>query len=189
MSIWHRHGALRYVVMQGTGQHAPDRLLAADNAAAGVTAFDLDKPVGLACRSLLRMSGLDFWIGDWDAAWEGGAGRNTVSRELGGRVFVERFTALGAEAFSGMSLSVQDAASGTWRQTWADSAGSYWTFVGAPQDDGSFVFGTPDPVDDERVFKRMVFFDIAEDAFRWRWEFSSDAVSWQERWAISYRRR
>jgi hypothetical protein len=135
------------------------------------------------------MSGLDFWIGDWDAAWDGGTGRNVVSRELDDRVIVERFEAHGADAFTGMSISVQEAGTGLWRQTWADSLGSYWTFVGGPQDDGSFVFATPVPVDADQVFKRMVFFDIHEDAFSWRWEFSPDAVSWQPRWAISYVRR
>jgi hypothetical protein len=135
------------------------------------------------------MPGLDFWIGDWDAAWDGGKGRNVVSRELGGRVVVERFEALGEEAFSGMTISVRDAASGSWRQTWADSAGSYWAFEGGPQDDGSFVFATSTPVDADQVFKRMVFFDIEDDAFSWRWEFSPDASSWQQRWAISYTRR
>src|SRR3954452_6567109 len=135
------------------------------------------------------MSGLDFWIGDWDAVWDGGTGKNVVSRELDDRVVVERFEALGDETFSGMSISVQDADSGTWRQTWADSLGSYWTFVGGPQADGSFVFATPAPVDADQGFKRMVFFDIEDAGFRWRWEFSPDGASWQQRWAISYTRR
>jgi hypothetical protein len=135
------------------------------------------------------MPGLDFWIGDWDAAWDGGTGRNVVSRELDGRVVVERFEAHGDDAFSGMSISVQDADSGVWRQTWADSLGSYWTFEGGPQEDGSFVLATPTRVDADQVFKRMVFFDIAADAFSWRWEFSTDAASWQQRWAIGYTRR
>jgi hypothetical protein len=48
------------------------------------------------------MSGLDFWIGDWDAAWDGGTGRNMVNRELADRVVVERFEAVGEEPFSGV---------------------------------------------------------------------------------------
>ena len=135
------------------------------------------------------MSALDFWVGDWDATWDGGTGRNTVTRQLGGRVYVERFEAHGEEPFSGMSLSVQKAGTDEWRQTWADSEGSYWAFVGGPQDDGSFVFATPDRVDAEQVYKRMVFSDITPDAFRWRWEFSPDNEVWQQRWAISYVRR
>ena len=77
-----------------------------------------------------RMSELDFWVGDWDAEWDGGRGRNTVTRELGGRVYVERFRAGDDESFEGMSLSVRDDSTGAWRQTWADSDGGYWAFVG-----------------------------------------------------------
>ena len=134
------------------------------------------------------MAGLDFWVGDWDATWDGGSGRNRVARELGGRVIVERFEAAGDEAFSGMSLSVLDAASGQWRQTWADSSGSYWTFVGGPEPDGTFVFATPGPVDAEQMVKRMVFSDIRGDSFAWRWEVSRDGHAWEQRWAISYTR-
>jgi hypothetical protein len=135
------------------------------------------------------MDGLDFWVGEWDAEWDGGRGRNTVTRELGGRVYVERFEADGDEPFSGMSLSVRQAGTDEWRQTWADSQGRYWTFVGGPRDDGSFVFATPDRVDAEQVYKRMVFSDVAAETFSWRWEFSPDGTSWEQRWAIRYRRR
>src|ERR1044072_4386781 len=127
------------------------------------------------------MSGLDFWIGDWDAAWDGGIGRNVASRALDDRGIVERFEALGAHALTGMSISVQEEGSGIWRQTWADSLGSYWTFVGGPQDDGSFVFAARGPVDADQVFKRMVFFDIDDAAFNWCWGFSLFAVTRAQR--------
>jgi hypothetical protein len=135
------------------------------------------------------MSELDFWVGDWDAVWDGGRGRNTVTRELGDRVYVERFQALGSEPFSGMSLSVQHAGTGEWRQTWADSEGSYWSFVGSVLADGSFVFATTGRVDEEQAFKRMVFSDITDEAFHWRWERSLDGDAWEQRWAIDYTRR
>jgi hypothetical protein len=135
------------------------------------------------------MAGLDFWVGEWRATWDGGTGTNTVTRELGGRVVVERFEAEGDEPFHGMSVSLDDPVTGIWRQTWVDSEGSYWAFVGGPQDDGSFVFGTPGPVDTDQVFKRMVFSNIAEGSFDWRWEFSADGTSWEQRWAIRYERR
>jgi hypothetical protein len=35
----------------------------------------------------------------------------------------------------------------------------------------------------------MTFFDLAPDAFRWRWESSPDRVEWKELWAIAYQRR
>ncbi len=135
------------------------------------------------------MSGLDFWIGEWDAAWDGGAGTNHVTREYGGNVVVERFEAGPPEPFNGFSLSVADAEGTGWRQTWVDSTGSYWAFVGGPQSDGSFSFATPDRVDADDVWKRMVFFDIQADSFDWRWEFSDDEIIWVPRWEIRYRRR
>jgi hypothetical protein len=134
------------------------------------------------------MAGLDFWLGDWRATWDGGSGRNQVTREVGGQVIVERFEAAGDEPFSGISVSVADTA-GLWRQTWADSTGNYWTFVGGPQPDGTFLFGTSEPVDSDHVYKRMVFSNIEADAFDWRWEFSPDADTWEQRWAIRYTRR
>ena len=94
---------------------------------------------------------LDFWLGTWDCTWEGGNGRNTVTRELGDRVVVERFEAFGEDAFDGLSVSVPDPATDGWRQTWVDSTGSYWAFAGGRRTDGTFVFGTPDRVDADQL--------------------------------------
>jgi len=136
-----------------------------------------------------RVLSLDFWIGDWDAVWDGGRGRNSVSLDLHGRAVIERFRTLEADPFVGLSVSVHNSRADKWFQTWADSSGSYWTFSGGSQDDGTFIFGTETPVDAEAVYKRMVFFDIAHDSFRWRWEFSPDGNSWEQRWLINYTRR
>jgi hypothetical protein len=135
------------------------------------------------------MSALDFWIGSWDCTWEGGHGSNEITRELDGHVVVERFEAQTPEPFTGMSVSVPDLQGDGWRQTWVDSNGSYWHFVGGPQADGTFVFGTPEPVDADRRYKRMVFSEITPGGFAWRWESSEDGAAWEERWAIAYRRR
>jgi hypothetical protein len=131
---------------------------------------------------------LDFWLGEWDCAWEGGSGTNHVTREFDGAVVVERFEAFAPEAFTGTSLSVFDEHLSTWRQTWADSDANYWAFVGSAAE-GEVVFATPGPVDREHLYKRMVFSDIEPDRFRWRWESSPDGAGWTERWAIAYRRR
>jgi hypothetical protein len=138
-------------------------------------------------------AGLDFWLGDWRCAWEGGEGRNRVTKELGGRVVVERFESLAPERWSGMSLSVFDERDGRWRQTWVDSTGNYWTFHEG-RDGERFTFETTDIEVDHtgrrrEVEKRMVFFDIEADAFGWRWERSSDrGRTWEPLWTIDYRR-
>jgi hypothetical protein len=135
------------------------------------------------------MDDLSFWLGLWECTWDGGHGTNDVTFELDGHVIVERFAAVAPEPFDGMSVSVPDPGGTGWRQTWVDSSGSYWHFLGGRQPDGTFVFATPEPVDAERLYKRMVFSDITTDGFAWRWEASPDGAAWQQRWAITYRRR
>lgn len=135
------------------------------------------------------MNELDFWIGEWDCSWEGGHGTNAVTRASARGAVVERFEALEPEGFVGMSVSVPDPASDRWRQTWVDSDGNAWAFEGGPQPDGTFVFGTVAPVDDEHLWKRMVFSEIAADGFTWRWGASADGQTWTERWRIAYQRR
>jgi hypothetical protein len=130
---------------------------------------------------------LDFWLGTWNATWEGGGGTNTITRELADAVVVERFEAAPPEPWSGMSVSVHDPTTDSWRQTWVDSNGSYWHFVGMRTDEGT-IFATPDRVDHDQTYKRMVFSDIEDDTFHWRWESSPDGTTWTERWAIDYRR-
>jgi hypothetical protein len=131
---------------------------------------------------------LDFWLGHWVCSWEGGGGRNAVTKEFGGQVVVERFEASTPEPWTGMSLSVFDARGGHWRQTWVDSSGNYWAFRDSPHAEG-FSFAVTEVEEDQEVEKRMVFFDIAADAFRWRWERSEDAgATWDLLWTIDYRR-
>lgn len=131
---------------------------------------------------------LDFWLGDWSCSWEGGRGRNRVTKEMDGRVVVERFESLAPERWSGMSLSVLDEPHDRWRQTWVDSTGNYWAFEGLPHVDG-FAFSVIEVEEDREVEKRMVFSDIESNAFRWRWERSLDAgATWEQLWTIDYRR-
>jgi len=136
---------------------------------------------------------LDFWLGEWDCTWEGGSGRNRIAKELDDHVVVERFESFAPERWSGMSLSVFDERDGRWRQTWVDSTGNYWAFHEG-RDGDHLTFQTTDvEVDDTgrrlEVEKRMVFFDVEADAFRWRWERCSDSGgTWGPLWTIEYRR-
>jgi hypothetical protein len=129
---------------------------------------------------------LDFWIGEWTCSWEGGHGRNRISRELDDRVVVERFESEAPERWSGMSVSVHDERHG-WRQTWVDSTGNYWAFDGGPHAEG-FTFTTTEVEDGAEVEERMVFSDIGPEALTWRWERSTDGRPWEVLWTIDYRR-
>lgn len=130
----------------------------------------------------------DFWVGDWDCRWDGGHGSNHISKELGGRVLIERFEATVPEPFSGMSLTAFDGVSDTWRQIWADTAGNVWTFAGGLQED-RVVLTASDPKDPPNGLKRMIFLNIAADGLDWRWEGSADGRTWRLLWAIRYERR
>jgi hypothetical protein len=136
---------------------------------------------------------LDFWLGEWTCTWDGGGGRNRITKELDGHVVVERFESLAPERWSGMSLSVFDERDRSWRQTWVDSTGNYWAFHEG-RDGDRFTFQTADVDVDEvgrrrEVEKRMVFFDIEADALRWRWERSTNSgATWEPLWTIDYRR-
>ena len=50
-------------------------------------------------------------------------------------------------------------------------------------------FATPEPVDEDQLYKRMVFFNVESDRFDWRWESSRDRQQWDVRWQIRYTRR
>lgn len=126
----------------------------------------------------------DFWLGEWDCAWEDGQGRNAVARELGGAVIVERFDARPGEDFRGMSVSVFDADEQLWRQTWVDSRGGYLDFTGSATADGMQL--EREAAD---VRFRMRWFDIEPDSLEWTWERASTGGAWETLWAISYRRR
>ncbi len=130
---------------------------------------------------------LDFWLGEWAGSWEGGGGRNRITKEFDDRVVVERFESLEPERWWGMSVNVFEELHG-WRQTWVDSTGNYWALQGRSHPEG-FAFAVDEVENDTRITKRMVFSDIQADAFRWRWERSEDGgTTWSELWVIDYRR-
>ena len=131
----------------------------------------------------------DFWIGSWDCAWNGGSGRNQISRAFGGHVLIERFEADPPETLHGSSFTVYSPGLGCWQQTWVDDEGSYWHFTGGPEGD-EVILATVEREDGRDIGKRMVFSDIASEGFAWRWERSDDeGATWSEVWAIRYTRR
>jgi hypothetical protein len=126
--------------------------------------------------------GFDFWLGEWEARWDGGSGRNSVTAICDGAVVLERFSA-GTE-FTGASISMWDEGEGTWRQAWADSNRTWFHLRGGLAD-GVMELRTDPPNGDQ---KRMRFFDIAADAFTWEWSRTTDGAGWEPLWRIDYRR-
>src|SRR4029078_12761405 len=137
----------------------PNRLRSCVHGRPARRTFPQDRSRLHAYASTMGPDALDFWLGTWEGTWGGGGGTNTITRELGEAVVVERFEAAAPEPWSGMSVSVHDPAADRWRQTWVDSNGSYWHFVGMRTVEGT-IFATPEPVDQDQTFKRMVFSDV-----------------------------
>ncbi len=130
----------------------------------------------------------DFWLGEWECAWEGGSGSNRVTKILDGRVIQEEFDGRPGLALQGRSLSIYDEGIGKWRQTWVDNEGGYLDLAGEFSD-GEMRLFTQREVQGRTVHLRMIFADITPDSFHWRWESSPDGVEWQTRWAIRYTRK
>jgi hypothetical protein len=123
-------------------------------------------------------NGLDFWIGEWDVRWDGGAGTNTITPELGGGVVLERFE---SPDLRGLSVSVHDGE--RWRQAWVDSNDTYLDFTGGWAGDEFELLH----VRDDACF-RMRFTEIGPDSLVWLWE-QRVAAAWELKWRIDYARR
>jgi len=94
---------------------------------------------------------------------------------------LERFV---ADELQGLSVTVREAATGRWRQTWVDSNGTYLDFAGGVGDDGAMELRT----DRDGVLHRMRWTDVERDSLVWHWERERDG-GWDELWRIDYRRR
>ena len=113
----------------------------------------------------------DFWLGEWNASWEGGQGVNKISKILGGCVVFEEFDATPSSPLIGKSLSVFSPRSGEWHQTWVDNSGGYLDFSG-------------------KTIQRMVWYNISDEKFDWNWEKSvDDGKTWTISWKINYTRK
>jgi hypothetical protein len=129
----------------------------------------------------------DFWLGSWDLTWApDGRGVNEVRSILEDRVVLESFDGRPSIPLAGMSVSVYDEDLGRWRQTWADSAGSYLDFVGGLDGDQMIL----DRILSSGRRQRMVWSNIEAESLHWSWEWSDDeGRTWTVAWAIEYRRR
>jgi hypothetical protein len=111
---------------------------------------------------------LDFWVGEWDVSWEGGQGSNSITKILSGCAVEENFQG-GPSTNNLIGRSISTYSNGQWRQTWVDNQNGYFTLSGGVE---------------------MVFEDIEQDSFVWRWQRRSGPdAPWSDAWVIRYRRR
>jgi hypothetical protein len=130
---------------------------------------------------------LDFWLGRWQAVWDGGEGTNTITRILDGGVIYEEFDGRPGMNLQGRSYSLYDRRLGRWRQTWVDNEEGFLNFVGGRHGD-TFLLELS-RIAEQEPYARMVFLDIKLQSFTWRWQKSPDqGKSWSTAWEIRYRR-
>jgi len=137
---------------------------------------------------------MDFWLGDWDAHYtedtsQPAGGRNIITREYDGCVIQEAFNGgPQAQGLIGHSVSTYHAPTRQWRQTWVDNQGGYFALTGGPVGDDFILNNTR--ITENAPYQRMVFEDITQQSFTWRWQGSTDAgQTWTDQWVIHYVRR
>jgi hypothetical protein len=137
---------------------------------------------------------MDFWVGTWDAHYAADTsqppgGTNVITREYGSCVIQEQFDGgPQAQGLIGHSVSTYHAPTQQWRQTWVDNQGGYFALSGGRVGDifilTSYQMNTNTPA------QRMVFADITDKSFTWRWQATADAgATWTDSWVIHYVRR
>ena len=138
---------------------------------------------------------LDFWVGEWRLEFEQPDGKtvkavNRITRdEYGACVITEHFHRADTD-YRGHSVSMYDAKSGRWRQTWVDNQGAYIALEGGPVADQqhAFEFRTM-RLSESQPFARMIWQDLKPDSFTWRWQKRpSETDPWQDAWVIRYSR-
>ena len=136
----------------------------------------------------------DFWVGEWTASWDEGngveqLGTNIITKSLDGKVIVENFRITGGQSkgFKGMSMSVFQPKTNTWKQAWTDNQGGYFDFTGTFDGNKRMFQTAVVERGDKKIQQRMVFYDITEKSMTWDWEISSDGGdTWKLQWRIFY---
>jgi hypothetical protein len=137
----------------------------------------------------------DFWLGEWNLTWPGQNGKaergtNSIKRVLDGCVVEENFDGGMSMHLRGVSVSLFDARSGKWKQTWVDNEGGYLDFVGEFRDGQMVLQREAIRPDGAKVLQRMVYKNITSNEFDWSWERSPDGgKTWQVIWPIHYKRK
>ncbi|MGE0353947.1 MAG: hypothetical protein AB7I33_07045 [Gemmatimonadales bacterium] len=132
------------------------------------------RPPGGACADTSRSAAsrrLDFWVGTWRVEGEDGGGMSTVTTDLGGCLFEERYRGTGG--VSAIAWTYYDVLEGSWYRTYADDRGAWRQFRG-DLDDGVLVLrATDDSVTRLRVAPRgggiaMVSEHSTDGGISWR---------------------
>lgn len=135
---------------------------------------------------------MDFWIGEWDVHWSSsdgqmGFGTNSISREHGGCVIVERYQDR-TTPFSGTSISSYRRGLGRWTQTFMATGGFFYQATGGPADDGAIELRLV-PQAESQPEGRVRFEDIGPNSFTWRFQMKPAGEEWKDLTSSRYIRR
>ena len=120
---------------------------------------------------------------------EVGHGTNSVREVMDGCVVQENFSGGDSMHLRGTSLSVFDANSGYWKQTWVDNEGGYLDFIGGFEN-SEMIMQRETIRDGAKILQRMMWENISSNEMDWIWEASRDGgKTWQVNWRIHYKRR
>lgn len=137
----------------------------------------------------------DFWLGNWKAIWTTNdgikkTGSNYVIELFDGCVIEENFDGEPGNELKGKSFSVYEAREKLWKQTWVDNNGSYLDFSGGFQDGKMILSRNSKDKNGSPIKQRMVYYNITENDFDWKWEISGDiGKTWELKWKIHYTRK
>jgi hypothetical protein len=131
----------------------------------------------------------DFWLGEWKVSWDGGHGRNVITKSHAGRVVEEHFDGRPGVELLGMSVNVFDEHRARWLQTWVDDAGNYFHLEGGLEDGAMVLLCDRHNAEQREAVYRMRFFDIEADSLAWTWEKSLDGgEAFEVMWRLDYER-
>jgi len=154
------------------------------SAASGVHAQTATPPAAAppACTSAEHRQ-FDFWIGEWEVRRADGqrAGRNRITREHGGCVLHERYTAVGG--YTGSSLNMYDASRKRWHQTWTDNTGLLLELNGEFRDGRMILSGETLDAQGNRTRERITWTPRPDGTVRQLWEQSTDSGA---TWAVAF---
>lgn len=116
----------------------------------------------------------DFWIGEWQATENGEpVGTSRVSLRHDGCVIAEEWE--GVNGLTGSSLSVFDAPSGQWQQTWVDSNGTLLLLSGGMEGDSMILRGHVHGHDGRPdLLHHVTWTALADGAVQQIWQTSTD---------------
>jgi hypothetical protein len=145
--------------------------------------------------------GFDFLEGEWDAdcrvptaeGWQVAPGSLSVTRTLGGRLFVERFEGIyHGGPIQGLGLRAYDRDAGEWVHTWADTLepARFHVWRGSFRGGEIALFGEWTEPDGRAVRSRLAWSRITGDTAHWESARSLDGGrTWEAHWVIDWRRR